>query len=67
MINLNLEIAEIEAVLKHIGQASYNEVAALIAKIHGQALPQVNAIRAANPPEETVETDAPVNPEQNVA
>ena len=36
MINLNLEIAEIEAVLKHIGQAAYAEVAPLIAKIPGQ-------------------------------
>lgn len=45
MINLNLEIAEVEAVLKHIGQAAYAEVAPLIAKIHGQATMQVQAIK----------------------
>lgn len=50
MINLNLEIAEVEAVLKHIGQAAYAEVAGLIAKIHSQAVPQVQAIQTANPP-----------------
>ena len=50
MINLNLEIAEVEAVLKHIGQAAYAEVAPLIAKIHGQATAQVQAIQASNPP-----------------
>ena len=53
MINLNLEIAEVEAVLKHVGQAAYAEVAGLIAKIHSQAVPQVQAIQAANPPVDT--------------
>ena len=48
MINLNLEIAEIEAVLKHIGQAAYAEVASLIAKIHGQATTQVQAMQQAS-------------------
>jgi len=50
MINLYLEIAEIEAALKHLSQIAYAEVAPLIAKIHGQAAPQVQAITAANPP-----------------
>jgi hypothetical protein len=48
MINLSLEIAEVEAVLKHIGQAAYAEVAPLIAKIHGQATAQVQAIQQAS-------------------
>jgi len=48
MIKLNLEIAEVEAVLKHIGQAAYKEVADLIAKIHGQATAQVQAIQQAS-------------------
>jgi hypothetical protein len=48
MINLNLEIAEVEAILKHIGQAAYAEVAPLIAKIHGQATAQVQAIQQAS-------------------
>jgi len=62
MINLRLEISEVEAVLKHLSQAAYADVAALVAKIHGQAIPQVQAIQAANPPvEESVDT------EQNVS
>jgi len=57
MINLRLEISEVEAVLKHLSQAAYADVAALVAKIHGQAIPQVQAIQAANPPvEESVDT-----------
>jgi len=48
MINLNLEIAEIEAILKHVGNAAYAEVAPLIAKIHGQATAQVQAIQKAS-------------------
>ena len=46
MINLNLEIAEIEAILNHLGRAAYADVAGLIAKLHGQAVPQVQAIKA---------------------
>ena len=41
MINIQLEVAEVEAVLKKLAEGAYNEVAGLIAKIHGQALPQV--------------------------
>jgi len=48
MINLNLEIAEVEAILKHVGNAAYAEVAGLIAKIHGQATAQVQAIQKAS-------------------
>ena len=58
MININLEIAEVEAVLKHIGQGAYAEVAALIAKIHGQATTQVQAIQQKAVTEvQTVATD----------
>jgi hypothetical protein len=46
MINLNLEIAEVEALLKHVGQGAYAEVAGLVAKIHGQATAQVQAIQS---------------------
>lgn len=49
MINLKLEIAEIEAMLKHIGNGAYAEVAPLIAKIHGQAMPQVQAMQTPAP------------------
>ena len=53
MINLHLEISEVEAVLKHLSKQAFEDVSALIAKIHGQAVPQVRAIQSANPPEET--------------
>jgi hypothetical protein len=64
MININLEIAEVEAILKHIGQAAYAEVAGLIAKIHSQAVPQVQAIQAANPPVATEQQSESVAPDQ---
>jgi hypothetical protein len=81
MINLNHTLAEVELMLKHLGNAAYAEVAPLIAKIHSQALPQAQAIQAASVEQQaevgadptpvvlgTPEpTDAPVNPEQNVA
>jgi hypothetical protein len=43
MINLKLELEEINAILKHLGNGIYTEVGQLIAKIHGQALPQIPA------------------------
>jgi hypothetical protein len=67
MININLEIAEVEAVLKHIGQAAYAEVAGLIAKIHSQAVPQVQAIQTANQPVAEIQQSDVVKQEQNVA
>ena len=42
-IKLELELQEVEAVLKHISAGIYADVAQLIAKIHGQALPQASA------------------------
>jgi hypothetical protein len=67
MINLNLEIAEVEAILKHIGQGAYKEVADLIAKIHGQAVPQVQQLKAFNPPVAEIQQSDVVSEEQNVA
>jgi hypothetical protein len=69
MINLSLEIAEIEAVLKHISQQAYADVAQLIAKIHAQAVPQVQAIQAANAPAPQTDDEVVQVPvqEQNVA
>ena len=57
MINIHLEISEVEAVLKHLSKQSFEDVSSLIAKIHGQAVPQVQAIQAANPPEAPKEPD----------
>jgi len=42
-IKLELEIVEVEQILKHLASGAYAEVAQLIAKLHGQALPQAQA------------------------
>ena len=42
-IHLELEIAEVEGILKSLSGNAYAEVAQLIAKIHTQALPQAQA------------------------
>ena len=42
-IHLELEIAEVEGILKSLSGNAYAEVAQLIAKLHGQALPQAQA------------------------
>lgn len=55
MINLSLTTEEINVALKHMGEGIYKEVAPVIAKIHSQAMPQIEA--AKKPPEgETVES-----------
>lgn len=41
MINLNLEVQEVEAVLNHLAKGLFADVANLIAKIRMQAIPQV--------------------------
>ena len=51
MIKLDLTLDEINYILKSIGKNAYEECAPLVAKIHGQALPQIEAAKA-NAPEE---------------
>ena len=41
MISLQLEIAEVNGILSALGQMPFVQVQALIAKIQGQAAPQV--------------------------
>jgi len=41
MIELKLEIAEVNGILNALGQMPFVQVQALIAKIQGQAAPQV--------------------------
>ena len=45
MIKLELSIEEINLALKHLGNGIYTDVGQLIAKIHAQALPQVEAAK----------------------
>jgi hypothetical protein len=51
MINLTLEVAEVEALLKHIEQSAK----ALIAKVHAQAAPQVAGLNQPTEEEKPVE------------
>jgi len=43
MIKLDLTLEEINYVLASVGKNPYSECAPLVAKIHGQALPQIPA------------------------
>ena len=54
-IKLELEIAEVEQILKHLASGAYAEVAQLIAKLHGQALPQASA--QTPPPDAVIEAE----------
>lgn len=51
MIKLELTLEEVNYVLKSIGRNPYEECAPLVSKIHAQALPQVEAIKAQAPEE----------------
>lgn len=55
MITLEHTIEEINLLLKHLGNGVYSEVGALIAKIHGQALPQIQKTSNKTEKEETSE------------
>jgi len=55
MIKLDLTLEEVNYVLKSIGRNPYDECAPLVAKIHGQAVPQIEAIKAQAPKEESAE------------
>ena len=43
MIKLELELAEVNGIMNALGQMPFVQVQALIAKIQGQAAPQVEA------------------------
>ena len=55
MINLKLELEELNTILKHLGNGIYTEVGQIIAKLHGQALPQVQKPEEETPPTESAE------------
>jgi hypothetical protein len=46
MIKLELTLEEVNYVLKGIGKNPYEECAPLVNKIHAQAVPQVEALKA---------------------
>ena len=47
-LELKLTVAHVNAILKHLARGAYEEVADLVALLHSQAKPQVEA--AAAPP-----------------
>ncbi len=49
-LELKLTVAHVNAILKHLARGAYEEVADLVALLHSQAKPQVEA--AAAPPVE---------------
>ena len=59
MINLKLELEELNTILKHLGNGIYTEVGQIIAKLHGQALPQVETAKTVEevPAETTVSAE----------
>lgn len=51
MIKLDLTLEEVNYVLTAVGKNPYVECAPLVNKIHAQAMPQVEAIKAQAPKE----------------
>jgi len=50
-LELKLTVSHINTVLKHLSAGVYSEVADLIALLHGQAKPQIEAPAPETPPE----------------
>jgi len=46
MIKLELTLEEVNYVLASVGKNPYEQCAPLVAKIHGQAMPQVEAAKS---------------------
>jgi hypothetical protein len=66
MINLQLEVQEVEAVLNHLAKGLFADVANLIAKIRTQAIPQVQPAEPTADPAPNPEADnAVVEPSQH--
>ena len=48
-LELKLTVAHVDAILKHLAKGTYEEVAHVIALLHGQAQPQIQAAAVATP------------------
>lgn len=57
-INLELSVAHVNMILKHLAKGAYEEVSDVIAAIHSQGKPQVESAQAAAPA--TEETEASI-------
>ena len=54
-LELKLTVAHVNAILKHLAKGAYEEVADLVALLHSQAKPQVEAATALKPAEPAAE------------
>jgi hypothetical protein len=52
MIKLELTAPELDVIMKYLGMGAFNEVAPIVAKIHGQAIPQIQDKNNENSPAE---------------
>ena len=50
-LELKLTVAHVNAILKHLAKGAYEEVSEVIAALHSQAKPQVEAATVAKPAE----------------
>jgi hypothetical protein len=48
-LELKITVNQVNTILKHLSQGAYAEVSDLIALLHGQAKPQVEAAAATEP------------------
>ena len=55
-LDLKLTVAHVNAILKHLANGIYAEVADVIAALHGQAKPQVELAASTAAPEAPAET-----------
>lgn len=66
-LELKLTVAHVNAILKHLANGVYAEVADVIAHLHSQSVPQIQAASTtitepANTPEEPVVAEEPSAP-----
>jgi hypothetical protein len=55
-LNLELSVAEVNAILRSLGKHPFDEIAALIAKIKGQGETQLAELQGEEAPHEEVES-----------
>jgi hypothetical protein len=55
-LNLELSVAEVNAILRSLGKHPFDEIAALIAKIKGQGETQLAELQGKEAPHEEVES-----------
>ncbi len=54
-VELKLTVAHVNAILRHLAKGAYEEVVDIVALLHSQAKPQVEAATVAKPAEPVAE------------